>query len=275
MKHSDYARIEEPKDRKELNSVHEELFEKKDFVFRGHTKSEWKLKTSLDRFAEDIKEERRKSKLENFLLEEFQRRYHNYSPRAPETGSWIEWWALMQHYGTPTRLLDWTYSFYVAIFFALEDLNNNKESAVWAINFKWLKKKLDKKNKKLSLSLKKDKHLEDKKTFKKFNGKSYILRISPYVLHERLSVQQGCFLTPGKTKKSFIENLIEFSGSKKELKKHLFKIEIPKTVSIRRDILKDLYRMNISRASLFPGLDGFASSLKTIPFALPKLLDKK
>ena len=33
----------------------------------------------------------------------------------------------------------------------------------------------------------------------------------------------------------------------------------PKT---REQVLKELYRMNITRASLFPGLTGFAESLK-------------
>ena len=34
----------------------------------------------------------------------------------------LEWLALMQHYGAPTRLLDFTRSPYVACFFALEEL---------------------------------------------------------------------------------------------------------------------------------------------------------
>ena len=34
----------------------------------------------------------------------------------------LEWLALMQHYGTPTRLLDFTRSPYVACYFALEEL---------------------------------------------------------------------------------------------------------------------------------------------------------
>jgi hypothetical protein len=39
---------------------------------------------------------------------------------TPDQDDWLEWIALMQHYGAPTRFLDWTYSLYVAVFFAVE-----------------------------------------------------------------------------------------------------------------------------------------------------------
>src|SRR5438093_2893211 len=37
----------------------------------------------------------------------------------------LEWLALMQHYGAPTRLLDFTYSFWIALFFAFEEAEND------------------------------------------------------------------------------------------------------------------------------------------------------
>ena len=88
----------------------------------GVKDQKWDLLTSLDRFYKLRKDDIRK--IENNFLREFQRRYHNYSPKILEKSNRIEWWALMQHYGTPTRLLDCTYSFYVAVLFALEDIEN-------------------------------------------------------------------------------------------------------------------------------------------------------
>ena len=140
-----------------------EKFKYPKYLFRGQSQLDWELKTSLERFLElfhqndkDKYDENARRGLENYLLEEFQRRYHHYSAKEPEIDkSPIEWWALMQHYGVPTRLLDWTYSFYAALFFALEDLDNDvdkrnveKEAAVWVIDHEWLLNKFIKKNKK-------------------------------------------------------------------------------------------------------------------------------
>ena len=53
------------------------------------------------------------------LSREFRRAYHDYATHIPSQGSVIEWLALMQHHGAPTRLLDFSYSVYVAAYFPL------------------------------------------------------------------------------------------------------------------------------------------------------------
>jgi hypothetical protein len=57
-------------------------------------------------------------KIEEGLLREFKRKSSFSLSRAKPVHR-LEWLALMRHYGAPTRLLDWTYSIYVAAFFSL------------------------------------------------------------------------------------------------------------------------------------------------------------
>lgn len=63
------------------------------------------------------------------MFEEFQRAalpYLDFSPRSD-----LEWLAVAQHCGLPTRLLDWTQSPYVAAFFVVRDGPKYKEELVY------------------------------------------------------------------------------------------------------------------------------------------------
>src|SRR5207244_2736986 len=58
---------------------------------------------------------------EALLLREFVRRAHYLDERLPHRSPGandLEWLALLRHHGAPSRLLDCSYSFYVASYFA-------------------------------------------------------------------------------------------------------------------------------------------------------------
>jgi len=74
-------------------------------------------------------------------------------------------------------------------------------------------------------------------------------------------------MCPGDVTFRFEENLRSLSGWDKE--NNIVKIIIP--VTFKRKVLDILYDMNVTRATLFPGLDGYAKSLKISP---PKGWDK-
>jgi hypothetical protein len=79
--------------------------------FRGHADARWRLEPSLAR--------QDKLSSENQLTKRFKQNAFQFLQRVP-TEEW-EWMFLMQHYGVPTRLLDWTESPLVGLYFALQE----------------------------------------------------------------------------------------------------------------------------------------------------------
>jgi hypothetical protein len=83
-----------------------------------------------------------------------------------------------------------------------------------------------------------------------------VLPIEPQRLSERLSVQRGTFLCAGNVERPFMENLTAMNAWERNVRKFTLSFEH------RGLALEKLRSMNITRASLFPGLDGFAQSFR-------------
>lgn len=97
------------------------------YLYRGLWNKTFDLKTSLIRLGGDFKS------LEPHLLRNFRKYAHN--DAAPVNSIW-NWLAVAQHHGLPTRLLDWTYSPYVALHFATSDFSKfKKDAAIWCVNY--------------------------------------------------------------------------------------------------------------------------------------------
>ncbi len=240
-----------------------------DCVFRGHADKEWTLCTTFERVAAEVPPEKL-TKLERKVLLEFKRRVQHYLSDLPSKTDHLEWLALMQHHGCPTRLLDFTRSYFIALFFAVEDTNS--DSSVWAVN-------------RAFFECRPGIPASDDCFYSVYNHdaeegvnlimsapeeqeqKSGVLLTEPFRMNERLSIQQGLFLFPTNLRVSFEENLCERFGAKSldELSQRegtpvVVKIIIPKELHL--GIVGILGEMNISAATLFPGLDGYARSQK-------------
>jgi hypothetical protein len=70
-----------------------------------------------------------------WFVDAFRRRIHatNYESPLPEYDDIVSWIMLMQHHGTPTRLLDWTTSILVALYFAVNE-DNSEDGELWAVD---------------------------------------------------------------------------------------------------------------------------------------------
>jgi hypothetical protein len=248
------------------------------WVFRGQRNSEWGLATSLERVLKDLEplladptwrirvgpetlRREPRELVESIIQSAFARRAHHYIPSVPARTEIVEWLAFMQHHGAPTRLLDVTSSPYIAGYFAVEDAIDTRtpEAAVWAFDKAWLK---DQATQRIAAAnptqapLSAD--VSDHGVFLSAiysNTLQLVTNVVPFRMNERLTIQQGSFLCPGDIRISFMDNLAAMPGAEQ----HIKKIVLPQHV--RALALADLSRMNINRATLFPGLDGFAQSL--------------
>lgn len=201
---------------------------------------------------------------ERWLLGEFRRHAHRYITPNVDPSDLMRCLALMQHHGAPTRLLDFTYSWYIGLYFAIEDADPDTHCGIWAVDANWCWSRA-----KDELPSPLVQRIEEDGTRGKtpsiqteiLNAKK--LRVVPdnsFFLDERLAVQQGVFLVPLDLTRPFMDNLIFDSQGHKD---HVHLYEICCSVEFLKDAFAQLQRMNINRGSLFPGLDGFAKSLQT------------
>ncbi len=98
-----------------------------DPFFRGHAQADWVLKPNLGRIMSLSKEEL--NDMENRIYSRFVELGGHLLPDHCD-----KWDILffMQHHGLPTRLLDWTENFAVALYFATHCATDN--AAVWILN---------------------------------------------------------------------------------------------------------------------------------------------
>lgn len=225
------------------------------WMFRGQRDAGWDLQTTLERAVVDRFERPHGAipNIERRLVRDFQRQARQFLDDVPPRKETLEWLGLMQHWGAPTRLLDWTYSFYAAAFFAVADAKPGDKIAIWAFDYRWCRKRawaLARATREGPLP----------SSLAKIPFENPCVRglfpATPFRLHQRLVVQQGTFLVPGDCSVSFMENLgaMDEGGSEVRVEKLCLQL------SRRRleQALHDLRRMNLTSASLFPGLDGFA-----------------
>jgi len=223
------------------------------WAFRGQSDEKWELWSTLPRFLGNRGIHSSHWRHQEWRsVEKFQSRAHHFLQHVPALDDTFQWLALMQHHGAPTRLIDFTWSPYVAAFFALE--NSTTNAAVWAINGAKITYQ-DLADQALDPhdfdprrpGILRDRYLR--------NESDRVVVSEPTILIQRLVAQSGTFAIPATIERPINEILSDHPIPDDTIAKFI----LPKR--IRREAIEDLRRMNILNATLFPGLDGLARSI--------------
>ena len=208
----------------------------KKFIFRGQGNAAWSLRSTFDRNYSN-KQAGSRDTLAKQLVEEFYEDCERFSPWRYKVDD-PRVLAMAQHHGLPTRLLDWSYSPYVAAYFAFSWFMFEKDVtdpvgnvAIWVLNREDLKEKAP-------------------------EGQLQIITVQDHE-NSRLGSQFGLF-TYLKTNEDNLEDYL--TSRAVNLGSALVKLELPR--SDARTALQDLILMGIHHGTIFPGREGIAQTIK-------------
>lgn len=229
------------------------------WLFRGQRDAAWGLQCSLDRKRGTTDPVH----AELSLKDAFSQRAHLYLSGAREPESLLEWYALIQHHGGLTRLIDFTRSAHVAAFFSLEEDSPADKCAVWAVDELACHRRAVKRLRTIDpeFSWLRDHHnIEDAVNARigAVPPQRFVAPVQPSRLNARMAIQQGMFICLGDPGSDFFGNLSPEVTDEDPFQ--VVKVEFPR--SERGRALVALRQMGIGRESLFPGLDGLAKSLE-------------
>jgi hypothetical protein len=242
-------------------------FKYQNWVFRGQSDSHWNLENSFSRFCSHFDKivHLNDSKvigvdnfiidrfsLEHELIDTFKKSVHLFLNPPPPFLNNLDILSIMQHYGTPTRLLDVTHSPYIALHFATEQ--GIQDCCVIGFNPEHFKKIDDNLFNEASTidMIFKEKRGED----------SFFITHTPSWFSSRIKAQQGLFLVPSTLYENFDQIILNYFPHNDAAIKFI----IP--ANLRLTCMVNLLKKNINSSTLFPDLDGFCKSLRNEIFQL-------
>lgn len=217
------------------------------FAFRGVSDAAHGLRSALSRLGAQARE------LESHILRNFQRYAHRESSGASAFWNWL---AIAQHHGAPTRLLDWTYSPYVAMHFATEAVEYfDRDGAIWSVDYVKTNDLLPKKLRALLEEERAEAFTAEMlmklagslREFDALARDPFLVFFEPPSLDQRIVNQFALFSMLSSPTVSLDEWLADHPGVVR-------RIVIP--ASLKWEIRDKLDQANITERVLFPGLDG-------------------
>ena len=258
----------------ELNS---KFVRNQHFLYRGESKLNYKLLPSIFRKKEgSFENELYLSKNgERKILNEFMTEAASYinNLSVDDIFRWVQY---AQHFGAPTRLMDWTSNPLVALFFACSS-SKDEDGRIYILNSHGFHRLTDENDinhmeGKIIKEEAKKMIWELERTF------PYPVLFKPYYFDKRMLAQLSQFMVWGYIQKTLKEmvNELEVNGKIKELVKEHDNNEIEIICEEEIDVLseiqikginkvqlqRELDNIGINQSTLFPGLDGIGKSIE-------------
>ena len=221
-------------------------------AYRGRSDAAEDLSSSLMRLGGEPAD------LERHLVRNF--RKYAAADAVPDDSIW-NWLALAQHHGLPTRLLDWTYSPYVALHFATARARAFEEDgAVWMVDYvrahelapRKLRDQLEHEGANLFTTEMIAAVASDFEELDKL-GDDFVVFVEPPSFDERIVNQYALFSLMSRADASLDDWLERHPALWR-------KLVIPR--ELKAEIRDKLDQANITERVLFPGLDGLSAWLR-------------
>ena len=222
------------------------------YVFRGQARS-WPVESTLRRCVPPHTPIKPALAIELAATQEFQKAAHLYLSTNVQSflhkePALVNWWTIMQHYSAPTRLIDWTQSPWVALYFACVD-EWNVDGEIWMFDGDAVTAKMKEKHE--------HKYSEDYEEFETIfrseDPPNDLYLIFPTWATDRQLIQQGLFTMSRRLFGNHTEAIAEALESENVEFSHT-RVVIPS--GLKSLFMSNLRSMNIGAHSLFPGLDG-------------------
>ena len=232
------------------------------YLCRGQSDSSWDLKPSIVRLLPTMCSRTEALEIEKRGMENFMAQAHLHLP-----SSWLpqkfpkpalaDWWAVMQHYSAPTRLLDWTNSLYVAAYFTVYN-HWDRDGALYIVQGGRLIKAM------VTRYGYDDKTTFQNEEFLSDNPKSILLGWTPKLHMDRIVAQQGIFTISLDVLADHGAMIDEILAPTMIDSSEVIYQKLLVPAHLKHEFMLHLRYMNIAAHSLFPGADGLGRSVADI-----------